>query len=72
LIEDEDHINELKANIENYRNKYLYLDDKGLRWDLMKTESRGFTIAYGKRKAKKKRNEEIKLEEQLIRPVCTM
>ena len=65
LLEDEDYINEFKANIENYRNKYLYLDDKGLRWDLMKMEIRGFTIAYAKRKAKKKRNEEKKLEEQL-------
>ena len=28
-------------------------------------EARGFTIAYAKRKAKKKRNEEKKLQEQL-------
>jgi len=39
LLEDEDYINEFKANIENFRNKYLYLDDKGLRWDLMKNGS---------------------------------
>ena len=65
LLEDEEYINEFKANIKNYRNKYLYLDDKGLRWDLMKMEVRGFTIAYAKRKAKKKRNEEKKLQEQL-------
>ena len=51
--------------INNYRNKYLYLDDKGLRWDLMKVEVRGFTIAYAKRKAKKKRNEEKKLQPHL-------
>jgi len=56
LLEHEDYINEFKANIENYRKKYLYLDDKGLRWDLMNMEIRGFTIPYAKRKAKKKRN----------------
>ena len=57
LLEDEEYINQFKVNIESYRNKYLYLDDKGLRWDLMKMEVQGFTIAYTKRKAKKKRNE---------------
>ena len=65
VLEDEEYINELKAKIENYRNKYLYLEDKGLTWDLMKMEVRGFTIAYAKRKAKEKRNEEKKLQEQL-------
>ena len=65
LLENEEYINEFKANINNYRNKYLYLDDKGLRWDLIKVEVRGFTIAYAKRKAKKKRNEEKKLQQQL-------
>ena len=61
LLEVEEYINEFKANIENYKNKYLYLDDKGLRWDLMKMEVRGFTIAYAKRKVKEKRNEEKSL-----------
>ena len=65
LLGDEEYINEFKANIKNYRNKYLHLDDKALRWDLMKMEVRGFTIAYAKRKAKKKRNKEKKLQEQL-------
>ena len=49
----------------NYRNKYLYLDDKELRGNLMKMAVRGFTIAHAKRKAKKKSNEEKKLQEQL-------
>ena len=65
LLEDDEHTNEFKANTENYRNKYLYLNDKALRWDLVKKEVRGFTIAYAKRKAKKVRNEEKKLQEQL-------
>jgi len=63
LLDDEEYINEFKVNIESYRNKYLYLDDKGLRWHLMKMEVRGSTIAYAKRKAKKRRNEEKKLQE---------
>ena len=42
------------------RNKYHCVEDRGLRWDLMKMEVRGFTIAYAKRKAKNKRDEEKK------------
>ena len=62
LLEDESYITELKENIIIYRNKYQYVEDKGLKWDLMKMEVRGFTIAYAKRKAKNKRDEEKKLQ----------
>ena len=60
LLEDESYITELKENIRIYRNKYQCVEDKGLRWDFMKMEVRGFTIAYAKRKAKNKREEEKK------------
>ena len=36
LLENEAYINELKENIKAYRNKFDYLDDKGLKWDLLK------------------------------------
>ena len=65
LLEDESYITELKENIKIYRNKYHCVEDKGLRWDLMKMEVRGFTIAFAKRKAKNKRDEEKKLQAQL-------
>ena len=58
LLEDESYITELKENIKIYRNKYQCVEARGLRWDLMKMEVRGFTIAYAKRKAKDKRDEE--------------
>ena len=64
LLEDESYITELKENIKIYRNKYHCVEDKGLRWDLMKMEVRGFTIAFTKRKAKNKRDEEKKLQAQ--------
>ena len=38
LLENEAYINELKENIKAYRNKYDYLEDKGLKWDLLKME----------------------------------
>ena len=65
LLEDESYITELKENIKIYRNKYQCVEDKGLRWDFMKMEVRGFTIAYAKRKTKNKREEEKKLQAQL-------
>lgn len=48
LPEDGAYINEFKENTKTYRNKYDYLEDKGLKWDLMKMEVRGFTVAYTK------------------------
>ena len=60
LLEDESYITELKENIIIYRNKYQCVEDKGLKWDLMRMEVRGFTIAYAKRKAKNQRDEERK------------
>ena len=66
LLEDESYITELKENIKIYRNKYHCVEDKGLRWDLMKVEVRGFTIAFAKRKAKNKRDEGKKLRAQLL------
>ena len=65
LLEDESYITELKENIIIYRNKYQCIEDKGLKWDLMKMEMRGFTIAFAKRKAENKRDEEKKLQAQL-------
>ena len=52
LLENEAYINELKENIKAYRNKYDYLEDKSLKWDLLKMEMRSFTIAYTKKKAR--------------------
>ena len=52
------YINELKENIKSYRNKYNYLEDKGLMCDLMKIEMRGLTTAYTKKIAESRRNEE--------------
>ena len=65
LLEDEVYIKEIKNNIKTYRDKYDYLADKGLKWDLIKMELRGFTIAYTKEKAKKNRDTERELQEQL-------
>ena len=64
FLENEAYVNELKENIKAYRNKYDYLEDKGLKWDLLKMEMRSFTIAYTKKKPEKEKTEKL-LQEQL-------
>ena len=65
LLEDESYITELKENIKIYQNKCQCIENKGLKWDLIKMEVRGSTIAFAKKKAKIKRDEEKKLQAQL-------
>ena len=68
-MEDESYITELKENI---KNKYQCVEDKGLKWDLMKMEVRGFTIAFAKRKAKNKRDEEKKTTSPIKRTIVSV
>ena len=69
LLEDESYITELKENI---KNKYQCVEDKGLKWDLMKMEVRDFTIAFAKRKAKNKRDEEKKTTSPIKRTIVSV
>ena len=58
LLEDSIYTEEIQNNIKAFREKYDYVEDKGLKWDLIKMEIRGFTIAYSKKLAKSKRDSE--------------
>ena len=58
LLEDNIYTEEIQNNIKFFREKYDYVEDKGLKWDLIKMEIRGYTIAYSKRLAKSKRDSE--------------
>ena len=58
LLEDNTYIKEIQSKIKAFREKYDYVEDKGLKWDLIKMEIRGHTIAYSKRMAKSKRDSE--------------
>ena len=48
-----------------YKNKYNYLTDKGLYWDMIKMEMRGFCVQYSKRKSRERRNREKELSDQI-------
>ena len=65
LLEDKNFVEELKENIEKYKEKYGYLDDKRLYWEIIKMEIRSFTLFFSKRRSKQRRNEEELLQSKL-------
>ena len=64
LLDDHDFVDQLNNMIPAYKNKYNYLTDKGLYWDMIKMEMRGFCVHYSKRKNRERRNIEKDLSEQ--------
>ena len=49
--------------------KHEQVNDKGLYWERIKMEIRAFTIAFSKKKAKRKRDEESILLSEMMRCV---
>ena len=74
LLKDDKFTSELKAKIPEFKAKHNYLEDKGLYWDLLKMEVRGFCVQYSKRENKFRRNadkpEQDKLENPLRSEEC--
>ena len=65
LLEDDNYVNALRKNIDLFKAKYENVEDKGLKWDLIKMEIRGFTVKYTKTKAKRRKNEELTLQNKI-------
>ena len=65
LVEDEEYVKLIKQNYPIIGERYRELEDKRLRWELIKMEIRGLTIAYSKNKAKKQRKNESDLQIRL-------
>ena len=65
LLKDNAFIEQLQNKIPEYKEKYCCLEDKGLTWDMIKMEIRGFCVQYCKRKNRERRDIEKKLSEQL-------
>ena len=64
LLNDHCFIEGLSKKIPEYKEKYSYLQDKRLYWDMLKMEIRSFTICFCKQFAKNKKNEEAVLQQQ--------
>ena len=65
LLDDLAFVEQLCNAIPAYKNKYNYLTNKGLYWDMLKMEMRGFCVQYSKRKNRERRNIEKDLSDQI-------
>jgi hypothetical protein len=61
LLKDHDYINKMNEILIECNNKYRDVNDKRLRWDVIKAEIRGFTISYSSYKKKCEKELETKL-----------
>ena len=57
----------LVRGISGFREKYKYIQDKRMFWELLKMEIRCFTISFAKGKAKETRNRELIIKEEMDR-----
>ena len=67
LLKDNNFIDQLSEKIPQFKDKYSYLSDKGLAWDMIKMEIRGFCVQYSKRKNRERRNIEKELSGRMER-----
>ena len=65
LLEDENYVNLIKDNYPKIKEKYIDIEDKRLKWELIKMEIRSLTIPYSKNKAKKSRYVEKAIQNRL-------
>ena len=65
LLKDDTFVKNLAEKIPEFKDKHTYLTDKGLYWDMLKMEIRGFCVQYSKRKNRDKRNEERDHQKQI-------
>ena len=65
LLEDSTFVEQLQCLIPEYKKKYSNLADKGLFWDMIKMEIRGFCVRFSKRKSRMRRNIEKNLSDQI-------
>ena len=74
LLRDSVYIEELTEKLNQWLELYDHIEDKGLKWDLVKYEIKKFSISFSKLKAKTKRNRLEELEKevaQLEREIST-
>ena len=57
-MHDETYVSLLRAEVENFKQKYIDVEDLNLRWDLIKMKIRGFTVKHSKTKSKERKSTE--------------
>ena len=66
LLHDDSYTNNIITMIDQLKEDYIDMRDKGLKWDLIKCKIRGFTIKYSKAKKRKQLERSSSLELQQI------
>ena len=56
FLHDENYVALLRVELENFKQKYIDVEDLNLRWDLIKMEIRGFTVKYSKNKSRERKS----------------
>lgn len=64
LLEDTHYTKEMKSNLKSWINKYD-IEDKQLKWELIKYEIRKYSIAFSKKKRHETSKRKLELEQQL-------
>lgn len=67
MLSDTNYVELLTFEIPTFAKKYEQVNDKGLFWEMIKMEIRAFTIAFSKKKAKQKRDEESILLSEMMK-----
>ena len=65
LLDDEEYVKLIRGNYTSISEKYSGLNDKRLKWELIKLELRGLTIPYAKNRAKNLRKKETDVQKRL-------
>ena len=65
LLEDGKYVDLIRENYTVISERYASLEDKKLKWELIKMELRGLTIPYAKNKAKKGRIKETNIQKRM-------
>ena len=65
LLTDQNYTEKIKQIIQTTKDKYKEIDNKGLIWDVIKTEIRGATISYSAFRNKERRSMQEELTKEL-------
>ena len=58
LLHGKNYMSLLRVEPENFKQKYIDVEDFNLRWDLIKMEIKGFTVKYSKNKSRERKSTE--------------
>ena len=65
LLEEQEYISKIKAKVTDFNHEYEHMEDKNIKWEILKYEIRRLSISYSKeRKRKQKEHTEV-LEDKL-------